>query len=83
MADRDLCPVSHPSNGGLVDQSSSGLTVRIRPVQTMQEQLAMEAALDTLIELALRGIVEEREYQGAVQRGQDPIVGTLPEKVQE
>jgi len=48
---------------------SSSLAVHYRPVQTPEEQLAMEAGLDTLIYMALRKIVEERKHKDAVERG--------------
>jgi hypothetical protein len=54
---------------GLVREPAGELTVSLRPARTDEERLALEAAFDTLIAMALRKIVEEREYKKAVERG--------------
>lgn len=57
----------------------SDLKVTYRPIQSEREQAAYEAALDTLIYLAFRKIQEERDYQDAVNRGQEPFLLTALE----
>lgn len=63
--------------------AESSLTVHLRPVASEQEQAAMDAALDTLIEMALRKIVEEREYKSAIRRGNESILLELSNAVRE
>jgi hypothetical protein len=49
--------------------AESSLVVHLRPVASEQEQAALDAALDTLIGMALRNIADKRAYNEAVQRG--------------
>lgn len=59
------------------------LTVTYRPIQNEREQAAYEAALDTLIEMVLRKIKDQREMKAALDRGQESILQTLSESVKE
>lgn len=45
------------------------MKVHTRPMRTEQEQADMDAALDTLIFMALRNVLAERERKAAVRRG--------------